>query len=108
MGWIANLFGQNPVWEGAPRSPKWGALRNRFVKENPFCAGCGDIKDLTVHHIIPFHVRKDLELDECNLVSVCNDCHWNICHLRDWRMVNSHCLDDLLAYKIRYAEARVK
>ena len=108
MSWLRDFFGQFQVWGASPRSPKWRALRDRFVAENPFCAGCGVGHSLEVHHLTPFHARPDLELDESNLVVVCRDCHWNCCHLRDWSLHNKFCLDDLRAYRQRFTDARLK
>ena len=109
--WLADLWGSLTtgtwhVWGQIRRSPEWAPLRDRFVAENPFCAGCSRQASLEVHHIQPYHARPDLECDEGNLVVLCRDCHWHIGHLRDWRLVNPHVLEDAMAYRRRYTEAR--
>ncbi len=75
-----------------PRSPKWKTVRNNFVKENSCCAICGKTENLNVHHKIPFSYNPSLELDENNLVVLCeNDnlnCHFVFGHLMDWRNYN--------------------
>jgi len=55
----------------AKRSPKWPAVRKNHLKANPTCAACGSVKDLEVHHIKPFHLFPELELDPGNLITVC-------------------------------------
>lgn len=75
-----------------PRSTRWKTVRNNFVKENNCCAICGKTENLNVHHKIPFHEDPSLELDENNLVVLCeNDnlnCHFVFGHLMDWRNYN--------------------
>lgn len=39
------------------------------------CTGCLNRKPLTLSHIIPISLRKDLELDQDNLLLECMDCH---------------------------------
>jgi hypothetical protein len=73
------------------RSPEWNRVRDRFLKEKPFCASCGGKKELQVHHIEPFHVRPDLELDYSNLVVLCMgrwDCHIKIGHGSSFKFFN--------------------
>ena len=62
------------------RSPLWSDVRDMYIGENPACAGCGSIKSLQVHHIVPFHVAPSLELVTENLITLCMDLH--DCHLR--------------------------
>ncbi len=69
------------------RSSKWPALRNAFIRENPNCVVCGQDAD-TVHHLKPFHVAPELELDRNNLASVCDKCHLTVAHLNQWRLWN--------------------
>lgn len=99
--WIESVDAD--VYEGE-RSSEWQAVRNDFVKRNPFCAACGSIKSLNVHHIEPFHLRPELELDEWNLITLCRRHHFEIGHDPDgpWKpgkpnwsksnpLVRSHC-----------------
>jgi hypothetical protein len=62
------------------RSPEWERVKNEHLAKEPHCVCCGnDWKTGTpvqVHHIFPFHYcialgRPDLELDERNLVTLC-------------------------------------
>jgi 5-methylcytosine-specific restriction enzyme A len=64
------------------RSPLWRQVRNDFVKTHNHCEICGSFKDLEVHHIRPFHLAPELELDPSNLITLCKSKKWGIdCHL---------------------------
>lgn len=65
---------------GADRSGKWTTVRNRFVRDNPFCEACGSDQDLNVHHVEPFHEHPELELDPSNLITLCREHHFRIGH----------------------------
>jgi hypothetical protein len=75
-----------------PRSPRWSSLRKAIILRDKSCAACGSKKDLTVHHIVPFHLRPDLELVEDNLIVLCEgpvvNCHFLYGHALDWRAYN--------------------
>ena len=65
-------------------------MRREHLASEPRCAVCGGDKDLEVHHVVPFHVNKRLELDDANLITLCNflRCHLLIGHLGSWRSWN--------------------
>jgi len=69
------------------RSSRWTEVRNNFVKKHPVCEACGTSAALNVHHVEPFHVRPELELDESNLITLCREHHFRIGHDPDgpWR-----------------------
>jgi hypothetical protein len=72
-----------------PRSPEWDRVKRRFKKTHPTCAVCGSRKRLTVHHIIPYHLRQELELEESNLITLCEEgCHFLIGHWKSWKSWN--------------------
>lgn len=80
---------------GSKRSTRWPSVRRKFIKNNPCCAVCGASKGkLEVHHIVPFHIDKELELDPSNLITLCenmNDgvsCHLLFGHLGSYRSYN--------------------
>ena len=79
------------------RSAHWSAVRNRVVTEAGCCAGCGSTVKLEVHHIKPFHVAPELELEPSNLIVLCEtpgmDCHLRLGHGGDWRRVNTNVRD---------------
>ena len=78
------------------RSSHWETVRKHFLKAHPACAACGIVDDLQVHHIKPFHLHPELELDTTNLVVLCentdNNCHFVIGHHRNWKSENPNVL----------------
>ena len=65
---IKNLL--SPRNLGLSRSTSWRKVRKEFLKKNPVCAVTGSKKKLEVHHIIPFHISPELELEESNLITL--------------------------------------
>lgn len=65
--------------EAHPRSPKWPAVRAEHLKDHPICEVCGATK-VEVHHIKPFHLRRDLELERSNLITLCREHHFKVGH----------------------------
>lgn len=64
------------------RSSEWNKVRKQFIKTHNVCAVCGIQKDLQVHHIQPFHLYPELELDTKNLITLCISKYWGFnCHL---------------------------
>lgn len=53
------------------RSSKWPTVEKHFLEANPTCAACGGKDRLNVHHCMPFHIDKALELDANNLITLC-------------------------------------
>ena len=73
------------------RSSRWDEVRDAFVFEHPSCAACGSTNKLQVHHILPFHLHPDLELDPKNLIVLCmdvNECHLEIGHGGSFKYYN--------------------
>ena len=74
------------------RSPKWSRFRDSHLDSEACCQICGqfDRKYLVVHHIKPFHLFPELELDPDNLITVCTNgpgglnCHFVFCHKSNW------------------------
>jgi len=96
--WIERLQGRIP--KGHERSSEWEDVRNAWVAANPVCAVCGGTKKLQVHHLAPFHLAPELELDQNNLITLCTrkkygiNCHLLIGHLGNFRRVNKDCEED--------------
>lgn len=82
------------------RDPKWKPLRDNFIKGKK-CAACGCVDNLQAHHKKPFHLFPELELDEKNLVVLCENpaknCHFVFGHLMNWSTYN-HDIDNTLSY----------
>jgi len=78
---------------GTPRSSQWRKVRDEFMRGRK-CAVCEGRKSLVAHHVIPFHIAPDLELDPGNLVPLCEakrygvNCHLLIGHLGNFRRCN--------------------
>jgi hypothetical protein len=73
----------------AVRSPLWNAVRDRWINTNPECACCGRRENLSAHHIRPFHLFPELELEISNLITLCEggpiNCHYLAGHAgRSW------------------------
>ena len=84
MRWLSQLL------FGRPRSSRWKALRKRFIRQNPRCEACGAGNDLEAHHIFPYHLFPELELEEGNLITLCGTCHFVFGHLKDWGSYDPH------------------
>ncbi len=85
----------------AERSPEWEKLRNSHVKKEGVCQICGSHSDLQVHHIKPFKLWPEKELDPENLITVCRskrmgfDCHLAVAHGGNFRYYNPYILEDI-------------
>lgn len=83
------------------RSPQWDAVRNAHVRANPYCAACGSGLRLNVHHVQPYHLYPELELDPANLLTLCEgtvvNCHLLFGHLRSWLSWNPNVHEDAAA-----------
>lgn len=99
------VLGKAPL--KAKRSPKWQTVRKNFLKTHGECAVCGEKKKLEVHHIKPFHEHPELELDENNLITLCESdsggvvCHLFFGHLGDYKKINPDVLDDAKEWRQR-------
>lgn len=93
LKWLWDLFfGGRDRATGAKRSPLWRSVRAAHLEKEPRCIACGSGSNLSVHHVIPYHVRPDLELDGDNLITLCEggpvNCHLLWGHWRKWRSFN--------------------
>lgn len=71
--------------EARPRSPEWPRVRAEHLAVEPKCRWCGGTASLAVHHIAPFHLFPQRELDPTNLITLCETsgkgCHFERGHL---------------------------
>lgn len=105
----------NPLAKIRPlvfRSPRWRALRRWHLTHYPTCAACGGTSKLEVHHIIPVHVDRSLELRQDNLITLCAsgrrglNCHLFVGHYGDFRQFNPTAPIDAEAIRWRFFERR--
>jgi 5-methylcytosine-specific restriction enzyme A len=82
------------VPSGSKRSGHWPTVRKEHLEKNPKCAVCSGNKKLEVHHIRPFHLHPDLELNPNNLITLCEskdngvNCHLLFGHLGNFKSFN--------------------
>jgi len=82
------------------RSGHWPSVRKHHLESCPRCAACGSDKRLQVHHIKPFHLHPELELNDKNLITLCmgsNECHLLIGHGDDYKCYNPNVESDAQA-----------
>ena len=108
---MAGIF-RELITKRLTRSPKWPKTRKAHLKENPFCANCGKKKILgmQVHHIEPFHVAPEKELDLGNLLTLCDNprCHLDKGHLGYWRSWNVNVIEDCKVWFNKYLTRPLK
>lgn len=96
----------------AARSPRWDKVREAHLVLFPICAACGSRLKLNVHHIKPFHLFPELELEPSNLITLCEgdvvNCHLLFGHLRSWHSFNEDVRADaaVMLVKIRRRPSR--
>ena len=97
----------HPVY-GAARSGRWPALRKKYLALHPTCAACGSTEEVEPHHVRPFHIHPDLELDAENLISLCekHNCHLAFGHNYDWHAYNPHVAEDCRIQAMRTKQRR--
>lgn len=81
------------------RSSAWPKVRAAHLKIQPTCQVCGGTDELNVHHIHPVHLHPDRELDETNLITLCEGSHHLNCHLlfghfQSWYSYNENVVED--------------
>ena len=96
ISYLRRLFGYAEY--GVLRSSGWSKVRANWIKANPKCLACGTTHNLDVHHIKPYHLFPELELDTTNLVTLCRKHHYEIGHFRDWRKYNIDVVVDSILF----------
>lgn len=100
--------GKAPV--GHKRSTQWPTVRKNHLKANPTCAVCGGTEKLEVHHIKPFHVHPELELEPTNLMTMCESksygiiCHLLIGHWGSYKLTNPNVKKEAAAWLKKLTE----
>jgi|APGre2960657423_1045063.scaffolds.fasta_scaffold236657_2 hypothetical protein len=86
------------------RSPKWPEVRKDHLSKSSKCVACGGDYKLEVHHVIPFNMNPDLELDSNNLLTLCEskkygvNCHLFFGHLGNYKNYNPNSIQDSLEW----------
>ena len=86
---------------GTARSPHWPAVEHAHLSRQPCCQACGGKHDLNVHHVRPFHLYPERELDDDNLITLCRFCHLVFGHFHDWKSFNVQVVSDAHDYHRR-------
>lgn len=90
---------QGKTLPGYRRSGRWPELRKKFLS-GKVCAVCGGKSKLEAHHIMPFHLNAQLELDPNNLIPLCEskhngmNCHLAVGHLGSFKSYNPDVQND--------------
>ena len=96
---LEKLTGKIP--KNAPmRSVHWESTEREFRAVNKLCP-CGSDDDLNVHHIFPFHLYPQFELEWWNLITLCRKHHYEFGHNEDWKAFNPFVVDDMKAQALR-------
>lgn len=80
------------------RSTEWKEVRKLHLKYQNECQACGKNSSIEVHHIIPVHIDRTLELEPSNLLTLCDRCHLVFGHLCDYRSWNPKVVEDSKEY----------
>jgi len=94
---------QPMIMEGHPRSGHWPRVRDAHLLKENCCQLCGSTTALNVHHIKPYHLYPDLELEDSNLITLCEggpvNCHFLFGHLLNWASYNRHVTEDAKTWR---------
>lgn len=105
MNWLLSLFEDRTY--GAVRSSQWPIVRHVHLREHPTCEVCGGTDTLEVHHIRPFHLHPELELEPANLMTLCESgkngivCHRAIGHLGNYKSFNVEAANDAFTLRMK-------
>jgi 5-methylcytosine-specific restriction enzyme A len=91
---------QGKIPSGSKRSSKWESVRKKHLADHPICEICEGKARLNVHHIKPFHLHPELELEPTNLITLCEsnshgiNCHLLVGHLGNFKNINPNSVED--------------
>lgn len=86
---------------GIPRSSSWRIARRNHLKTFPRCALCNTLSEIEVHHVTPYHIAPDRELDPENLLTLCRPHHFLFGHFLDWTAYNPDILQDVSDWRAK-------
>jgi len=93
------------------RSPRWSKVRDAYLHSHPVCEACGSSEKMQVHHVKPFHLQPELELEVSNLISLCmgeNECHLYLGHGDSFSCYNPNVRNDARKFSQSSIEDRQK
>jgi len=100
---------QGKIPPGMARSGKWETVRKHHLEAHPVCEVCGRNKGLEVHHKKPFHLHPELELEDSNLITLCEsgtNCHLNYGHAGDFKGLNPGVAADAKDWHKKFEHSR--
>ena len=59
---------------------RWRKVRKEHLQDESCCQMCEVLKELEVHHIVPWHLCVELRFTRSNLITLCRDCHYRFGH----------------------------
>lgn len=86
---------------GGVRSNEWPKVRAEHLKLHPVCECCGGNKKIEVHHVKPYHLNPELELEPTNLLTLCENkkqglnCHLCLGHSGSYKSYNVDVVKDV-------------
>ena len=86
---------------GTARSPGWRKVEKAHLAKHPGCAVCGATRRCQVHHKVPFHLDRRLELVRANLITLCEDHHLLFGHLGDFKCFNPLVETDATVWRLK-------
>ena len=100
IGYSLLGLGENPARaQGAKRSKDWPRVRRVHLARYPRCEVCGAARNCVPHHVDPFHLFPERELDPSNLITLCEgpgvNCHLLFGHLNNFASYNPLCIEDV-------------
>ena len=85
--WVDHEPPSDIVVGSTPRTSCWSTARARYIADkdadglpHDVCAVCLTRDDLNVHHVVPFHVKPELECDPDNFITLCREHHFRVGH----------------------------
>jgi 5-methylcytosine-specific restriction enzyme A len=90
-----------------PRDPRWESASRLWLRGKA-CSACGSGKpSLVAHHVKPFHLFPELEMEPENWIALCErparNCHLVFGHLLDWAAYNPMVRQDAASYNVKVA-----
>ena len=88
-----------------PRSSEWPKVVKAYRDKNPNCAVCGKgsslLNPINIHHVRPFHIHPELELDPMNLITLCRVDHLIFGHLKNFKSYSVDVREDAQAWNTK-------